>query len=150
MRTNIGKFWLVLMAAAVVSSCGSREARLLERDGPDEFAIVPGKVLQAPDNYADLPTPAPGAGNLTDPTPHADAILALGGRQSANASTGIPAADSALLAYTSRYGVEPGISLKKGKTRRFQIFRGLLLNPYRELERLRAAGVKTPSAPPKS
>lgn len=145
MRAIFGKIGLVMLTVLLVSSCGNRAAQLQERDGPDEFAILPGKQLQAPANYSDLPIPTPGAVNLTDPTPGADAIAVLGGRVAATSQAG----DGALLAYTSRYGVEQRVSKKRGKISRFRLFASQLLDPYRELARLRAAGVKTPSAPPK-
>ena len=46
-------------------------------DGPDEFGIVPTKPLQMPDDLNVLPSPTPGGGNLTDPTPLGDAVAAL-------------------------------------------------------------------------
>ncbi|MFV2035595.1 MAG: DUF3035 domain-containing protein, partial [Halocynthiibacter sp.] len=68
-----------MMAMLVLSACGGREKTpdLMNirstSPGPDEFAILPGKPLQAPDDYTSLPEPTPGGSNLTDPTPQADA-----------------------------------------------------------------------------
>ncbi len=145
MRANIGKFGLVL--ALLVSACGNRGQ---ENAGPDEFLILPGKPLQTPPSFSDLPDPTPGGSNITDPTPNADAISVLGGNPSALSLSGAPATDGALLTYTSRYGVDPDAGAVPKKRRRPGLFSGQALDPYKELERLRALGVKTPSAPPPS
>ena len=57
-------------------------------DGPDEFAIVPTRSLQMPPDLAQLPAPTPGGGNITDPTPVADAVAVLGGVISPGAACG--------------------------------------------------------------
>ncbi|PHQ96710.1 MAG: hypothetical protein COB40_07520 [Marinosulfonomonas sp.] len=143
MRVNIGKYGLVL--ALLVSACGNREKGSA---GPDEFLILPGKPLQTPASFSELPDPTPGGANITDPTPVADAISVLGGNATTLSQTGIPAADGALLSYTSRYGVDADASVVIKKRRLFGRLGGHALDPYKELERLRALGVKTPSAPP--
>jgi len=147
MRAIRTKLALVICAMLVLSGCANRQARIAEADGPDEFAVLPGKPLQLPDNYTSLPDPTPGADNLTDPTPHTDAIAALGGRAAATPNSGIAQADSALINYTSRFGVESWARGDQNTTRRLFGFRGRSLDPYKELARLRAAGVMTPSAP---
>lgn len=148
---------MVCGAAVIISltGCGGRT-----NTGPDEFSVLPGKSLQSPDDLTNLPTPTPGGSNLTDPTPIGDAVTALGGRSSAVNRHGISALDGALLSHTSRYGVTPGLSSQaSGQTTNSGARRGLFgrllsgfggqaLNPFRELERLRAAGIRTPSAPP--
>lgn len=134
-------------------------------DGPDEFAILPSKPLQTPPDLAALPRPTPGAANLTDPTPQADAVAALGGNRGVLAR---PSGDGALLGYVARYGVAPDIRptlaaadleyrrANDGRLleRLFNVniyhdaYEPLALDQYRELERFRAAGVPTPAAPP--
>lgn len=130
--------------------------------GPDEFAILPGKPLTQPESYAVLPPPTPGGVNRTDPTPFADATVALGG----NPSGGI--SDGGLVNYASRYGVTPSIRGQLAKEdlefRRknngrllervfnvnvyFKAYSKQSLDQYAELERMRRLGVRTVSAPP--
>ena len=70
---------------ALLAACGgSAEPDLLNisqprSEGPDEFAILPAKPLEVPEDLAALPEPTPGGSNLTDPTPFADAAVAMGG-----------------------------------------------------------------------
>ena len=78
---------------------------------PDEFAIVPTKPLSMPTDLSALPSPTPGGGNLTDPTPRADAVAALGGNPAQLSVQGVGAADLGLVAYASpgpRSGDPPG------------------------------------------
>ena len=156
------------LAAIMLAGCGSTdEPRLLnlasnDRGGPDEFSIVPNKPLQQPQTYAQLPPPVPGAANLADPTPEADAVLALGG------TPGAGVGDPALVSYATRYGVAPdirtrlaaadlefrrenrGLLLERvlNKNVYFDAYEPLSLDQRAELLRFRRAGVRTPSAPP--
>ena len=151
---------LILLAFVAAGCAGSGRYD----DGPDEFQVLPSKPLQTPRDLTALPDPTPGGANLVDATPGADAAAALGGRRSAVVLAGLSSGDAALVNYASRYGVDPGVREElTGKNRRkrtggrgFFLFRwlsggvfgGQTLDPYAETERLRAAGVKTPSAPP--
>ena len=168
------KIGVLLAVTLSISACSDREPRLSRLKnssvGPDEFSILPGKPLQSPENYTQLPAPTPGAANLTDPTPNADAVAALGGNPALIGRSGIPAADGPLLAHASRYGVQANVRADLaqadlafqrrrtsifflrwfGGNRYFSAYRNLALDPYLELERLRAAGVVTPSAPPRA
>jgi len=172
MRGIIWKSGLALALMLGLSACagsgGRQSLPSANKSGPDEFQVLPGKPLQTPANYTDLPEPTPGAGNLADATPRADAVAALGGNPARLQRSGIPAADSALLAFTGRFGVVAGIrdllrGANKGagrgrggfsffglfsNSRLFSAFSGQALDQYKELERLRAAGIDTPSAPP--
>ena len=131
--------------------------------GPDEFSILPAKPLESPQDFAALPAPTLGGTNLTDVTPNADAVVALGGRVST--ATGV---DGGIVTYASRYGVDQNIrnelaaadtrflkvkratpSLPWAKNKYERAYRRLALDPWAELERLRALGVLVPSAPPK-
>ncbi|MBL4811517.1 MAG: DUF3035 domain-containing protein [Rhodobacteraceae bacterium] len=131
--------------------------------GPDEFSILPARPLELPDGLA-LPEPTPGGSNLTDPIPNIDAILALGGRPSAQ-SGNIPARDSALVAQTSRYGTDPQIRATlaeedaafrrrvervsgRAAGRYFRAYARFALDAYAELARYQALGVAVPTAPP--
>ena len=156
---------------SVLSACGgSEEPNLLNisqprSEGPDEFAVLPTKPLEMPQNLAALPEPTPGGTNRTDPTPQADAIAALGGN-AAVLSRG--SNDGALVAYSRRFGVDPNIRAELAAAdlefrRRndgrllerlfnvnvyFQAYEEMSLDQYRELERLRRAGIRTSSVPP--
>ena len=169
------KAWIVLVVASVIlTACGGGNGtpHLMNlrstSDGPDEFAILPPKSLALPKNMADLPQPTPGGGNLSDPHPQDDAIVALGGK--IPKAGGIPAGDAGLVSYADRNGGSPAIrqtlaaddlAYRKrhpGKflerifslTTYFEAYRDMWLNQYAELAKWRAAGVPTPSAPPPS
>lgn len=134
-------------------------------DGPDEFAILPTKPLETPPDLAALPPPTPGGVNRSDPTPHADAVAALGGNRG---TLGRASTDGALVSYAARYGVAPDIrgtlaasdlAFRRANDGRllervfnvnlyFEAYATQSLDQYRELERFRAAGVPTPAAPP--
>ena len=137
-------------------------------NGPDEFGIVPPKPLELPEDLAALPEPTLGGENRTDPRPKDDAVLALGGKPRA-ASAGVPASDGALLAYAARGGVagdiRPTLASEDLEYRRknngrllerlfgtnvyYRSYRKQSLPQQQELERWRAAGAGTPSAPPR-
>lgn len=163
---------LIVTAGAILAGCANRDItmRNLDRtngDGPEEFAVLPVKPLQQPQSYNDLPAPTPGAANLTDPTPRADAIAALGGNPAAGAGA-IPAADAALVRGATRYGVPANIradlaqddlefrrraslftKLRLFKVDRYnQAYRRQVLDPFAERDRFQRAGIRTPSAPP--
>ena len=162
------------MALVLLSACGTagRAPHLMNlrasSDGPDEFAIVPPKPLTTPSDLAALPEPTPGGTNLTDPHPETDAIIALGGRPPA-ASGGGASADAGLVSYAARNGLTPDIrttlasedlryrQAHQGRllerlfrvTTYYEVYASFALGAYDELARWRAAGVATPSAPPK-
>ena len=162
---------IIAMALAALSACSpSSEPKLLNisqprEEGPDEFAILPAKPLEMPEDMAALPDPTPGGGNLTDPTPFADATVAMGGNPAAlNRRSG----DGALRSYASRYGVDSNIRAQLAafdlEYRRqndgrllerlfnvnvyFRAYEPMSLDQYAELERLRRRGIRTSSAPP--
>ncbi|MBT8476215.1 MAG: DUF3035 domain-containing protein [Alphaproteobacteria bacterium] len=162
---------LMLCAALTLAACGGDgEPNLLNitqapSDGPDEFAVLPVEPLVIPEDLAALPAPTPGRTNRTDPSPRSDAIAALGGNPTvlSRASN-----DGALVRYTGRYGVSTDIraSLAASDLRfrqnndglplerlfdvniYFQTYERFSLDQFRELERLRRAGIRTPSVPP--
>lgn len=165
-----GRFGLALAGAAVLllAACGGNgEPRLMnlrqEGNGPDEFAILPPKPLSMPTDLAALPEPTPGGTNITDPTPHDDAIVALGGRPGAGAG-----GDAGLLSHTGRFGRASDIRTvtaaedlefrrdNKGRilerllnvTVYYRAYRAQSLDQHAELARWRRAGARTPSAPP--
>lgn len=164
----------ILVLAMAVSACGSRDGDIrLSRikntgNGPEEFNIVPGKPLQAPESYSALPAPTPGGNNITDPTPRADGVAALGGNPAALANTGIGRGDGGLVNYANRFGVVPGIRqtlaredveirrqrgrvniLNIGRNDDYNLaYKRQWLDSRAEAIRLRRIGVPTPSYPP--
>lgn len=159
-----------------VAACGAGDkdvtlTRLKNPDeGPDEFLITPGKPLQEPESYSALPAPNPGGANRTDRDPKAEGIAALGGNAGATAQGGIPPRDAGLVRHAGRFGTQPGIRqtlrAEDEQLRRAYGKRNLLrigprddyteaykrqwLDAQEEQQRLRRAGIVTPSAPPPS
>lgn len=153
--------WIILGFAMVgLTACSGGFS-----EGPDEFGVVPQAPLEQPENYSELPQPAPGTVNRADLQPNAEAIAALGGRPQ---SGSVPAADSAVVSAASRFGVDPGIRAtlfaederfrarvaRRGpfagqrENRYFRVYRGQTLDAYAEIDRFRAAGINVPTAPP--
>jgi len=176
MQMARGVIALALIAVLAVSACGGRKDPNLmnirsNTPGPDEFTILPGKPLEAPDFSSKLPTPTPGGSNITDPTPKADAVAALGGNPARLTRSGegtIGRGDASLVTHARRFGSTSGIrqivaaeDLDFRKRHRgrvlerafnvntyFKAYRRHSLDQYRELLRFRRLGVRTPSAPP--
>ncbi|MDP1668950.1 DUF3035 domain-containing protein [Phaeovulum sp.] len=172
MQAGIGKFGLVLAAVLALGACGSdKEPKLMNvraaSSGPDEFGILPTKPLQMPASLAALPPPTPGGSNLTDPTPEADAIAALGGKPAVLAR-GIAAADAGLMAHVAKYGSSADIRAvlaaedleyrrkNNGKLLErlfnvnvyYQAYLAMSLDQAAEIERWRKLGIRTVGAPP--
>ncbi|WP_170411815.1 DUF3035 domain-containing protein [Ruegeria atlantica] len=162
---------IALTLAFAAAGCSDIGLRHLQAPGagPDEFSVLPVKPLTEPKDYAFLPAPTPGGENLTDPTPKADAVVALGGNAaSLNPNTAIPSADAALVTASSRYGVPANtrqeIEAQDAEFRRkqarltrlrlfnvdrySQVYRRETLNPDIQNEAARQAGIETPSSPP--
>ncbi len=161
------------LAGLMLSACGNSDGvpQLMNlrspTNGPDEFAILPAKTLELPEDLTALPEPTPGGANLTDPDPKGEAIAALGG--SVNAAGGIPAGDAGLANYAARNGVTADIRAtlavedlefrRKNNARLlervfdlnvyFRSYERQSLDQHKELARWRQAGARTPSAPPK-
>lgn len=172
MHGSFGKIGIALAIALLAAGCSSNRTPELMHlrstsNGPDEFGILPTKPLQMPDSLTELPTPTPGGSNITDPTPAADAIAALGGKPPV-AGKGVPAGDGALVARAGRYGTDTGIREKLAAAdydyrkkndgrlleRLFSVnvyykaYRPMALNQEAEIERWRKLGLTTPAAPP--
>lgn len=152
-----------------LSACGGSDQPNLMNlrssgNGPDEFAILPSKPLELPPDLKALPAPTPGGGNITDPTPEADAIVALGGKPGAGAN------DAALVAYAGRQGLSSDIrqvlAAEDLEYRRkndgrllerlfdvnvyYKAYQPMALDQHAELARWRRLGAPTPSAPPEA
>ncbi|MCF6444849.1 DUF3035 domain-containing protein [Nereida sp. MMG025] len=172
MRRAIALGFLIA-SFGLLAACGDRgDPKLLNirqsQSGPDEFAILPNKPLQTPEDLSALPTPTPGASNRVDVTPQSDAVAVLGGSPSRLVRDG-QVSDGALVAHASRFGRDADIrenlaasDLEFRKSNRgrllerlanvnvyFEAYRQQSLDKHAELERLRRLGVRTPSAPPK-
>jgi hypothetical protein len=172
MRSAQGILTVSVVALVALSACSRSDdvPKLMNirsaTQGPDEFAILPPKPLEMPEDIAALPEPTPGGTNRTDPTPNADAIAALGG--TLRPAGGVPASDSALYAHAARYGVTTGIretlaaedlDFRRQNDGRllerifavnvyYRAYQDQSLDQQAELWRWRNAGARTPSAPP--
>lgn len=159
------------MAVLALSACGrsDRVPQLMNvrsASGPDEFAILPPKALEMPEDIAALPEPTPGGANRTDRNPEAEAVAALGGEL--RPAGGVPSADGGLVTAASRYGVTAGIrdtlasedlEWRRDNNGRllervlnvnvyYKAYADMSLDQHAELWRWRRAGARTPSAPP--
>jgi Protein of unknown function (DUF3035) len=171
MQAGKGRAIIAVATMITLAACGGKGdpqlMNLRSGPGPDEFAIVPPKPLELPENLAELPDPTPGGFNRTDQNPEADAAIALGGNP--KAAGGIPSGDSALYAHAGRYGVDGGIratlaaedlEFRRDNNGRvlerlfnvnvyYKAYRKQRLDQQAELARWRAVGVRNPSAPPR-
>ncbi len=169
MRVGYG---LAVLAVLTMAACERGAPQLMnirsQTRSPDEFTILPTKPLQLPEDLASLPDPTPGGSNITDPTPEADAVAALGGNPEALSRTGIAAGDGGLVSYAARFGVSRDIrdvlaaedlefrSRNRGRPleRLFNVnvyyraYKKQSLDQHVELERWRKAGVRNVGAPP--
>ena len=163
---------LVIVALTGLTACSGQGLRDLRSggDGPDEFMILPSKPLVEPTSYSFLPDPTPGGSNRVDQNPMADAVAAFGGRPEALEPRGVAAADAALVASASRHGVQENIRevtaqedeqfrKRRGRLtsiqlfpvdRYAQVYRPQQIDPYREEQRFRRAGVPTVTNPPQA
>jgi hypothetical protein len=171
MQAGKGAFAVAMAAMLALTACsGNKVPNLMNlrssTNGPDEFGILPPKALELPEDLTALPEPTLGGANRTDPTPNADAIVALGGNP--NAAGGIPAGDGALVRYASRAGTAAGIrdtlAAEDLEWRRkhdgrllerifnvnvyFKAYRKQSLDQQADLQKWRKRGLRTPSAPP--
>lgn len=170
MRARTGRLSVIVtMAVLALAGCDSKgepELMNIRTRSPDEFAIVPPKPLEMPQDLSALPAPTPGGSNLTDPRPLDDAAIALGGKP--GSTGGIPAADGSLFAHASRFGLDAAIrqtlAAEDLEWRRdnngrvlerlfnvnvyYKAYRKMALDQHAELARWRRAGARTPAAPP--
>ena len=168
MRAQAKAVWATALVLGL-SACGGSDAPQLMNvrssgSGPDEFGILPPKALEMPPNLAALPPPTPGGSNITDPTPEADAIIALGGKPGAGVT------DAGLVSYAARNGLSGDIrqvlAAEDLEYRRkndgrllerlfdvnvyYKAYAPMALDQHAELARWRRVGAPTPSAPPEA
>lgn len=180
MRARFGIREAALLALLVLTACGrfgnadKAPPKLMnfksQSRSPDEFAVLPTKPLQLPEDIAALPEPTPGGSNITDPTPDVDAVAALGGNPRLLERGALPAGNGGLVSHATRFGQSPDIrqvlAAEDEDWRRkhdgrllerlfsvtvyFRAYEPMSLDQYAELERWRAAGVRTVGAPPQA
>jgi hypothetical protein len=178
MRARFGILGIAICAVLALPACGNifggekKDPKLLNirsaSRSPDEFTVLPTKPLQLPDDLMSLPEPTPGGENITDPTPEADAVAALGGNPAALKRTGIAAGNGGLVSYASRFGVSGDVRSQLAaedlEYRRkndgrllerlfsvnvyYKAYKPMSLDKYETLEFWRKAGVRTVGAPP--
>jgi hypothetical protein len=174
MQAAISKLGIAFAAVLLLSACGGDDKDPIlmnlraSGSGPDEFAILPTKPLQMPEDLAALPEPTPGGTNLTDPTPDEDVAAALGGNAARLKTNGIPAGDGALVNYAARFGrdgtIRTQLAAEDLDYRRkndgrllervfnvnvyYKAYAPMSLDQEAELERWRKLGLRTPAAPP--
>lgn len=174
MRSVTDKLGIALVAALALAGCANQDKSpalmhlRADRPGPDEFGILPTKPLEMPADLASLPEPTPGGSNITDPTPEADAIAALGGKPERLETGSVPAGDSALVARATRFGTAADIrttlasedlEYRRKHNAKFlervlnvstylRAYAPMELDQEAEIDRWRKAGVPTPAAPP--
>lgn len=159
---------LVLAPLALAGCGGGGLAGALRASGatttPDEFMVLPTRPLEMPQSFADLPTPTPGAVNRVDYRPHAEAIAGLTGAPG-------PAGNAEAAALVAQAGPrQPGIRQELAaedvvwrdthhglliprliaKDKDTVTYQPMILDSAAEFERLRAAGIEQPAAPPDS
>ncbi len=163
---------VVLALLVSVSACTPKPPSIMQIERgqvtPDEFAILPSKPIEIPQDMSALPPPNPLGANRTDATPRADAVAALGGNPARMQLDGKLGADGALIRQGTRYGITPEIrtelatddlefrSRKRGRLleRLFQVptyyraYEKDSLNQHGTLELYRLNGLPTPAAPP--
>jgi hypothetical protein len=128
---------------------------------PDEFLVLPTRPLEMPPDLSALPPPTPGVRARVAYDPRAEAMAALGGRPAAAAVGGealVAAAGRADPAIRARLAAEDAAFRRESRPRPLDRlfglasarapYRAVTLDAERELARLRAAGVRTPAAPP--
>lgn len=154
-----------MLLALAACSRGAPQLMNLRQDGegPDEFSVLPTNPIELPSDMSSLPPPTPGGVNRADPDPEAALAEALGGNIN-RAGSG----SQGLITYAARLGTAADIrnvlateDLAFRETNRGRLlerwagnntyhsaYRVMSLDRYAELARMRAAGIRTPAAPP--
>ncbi|MCY4007179.1 MAG: DUF3035 domain-containing protein [Rhodobacteraceae bacterium] len=173
-QSRLMRLAIVLTGAIALAGCNlvggddnDEPPKLLQfkNDGrPDALATVPTRPLVYPDRTMELKPPDLLRGNRADRRPDKEVIVSLGGeaRQTAGQY------DRHLVSHATRHGYDPlirrrleteDIEFRRRNDGRllervfrvnlyFDAYRPMSIDPYVELQRLRAAGIRTPTAPP--
>ncbi len=177
MKTGLFKIAMMAVVASFLAGCGDTQSGVgklfgssSKGSGPDEFAILPTKPLQIPEDMTTLPEPDLGGPNLVDPKPFHDAVAAMGGQPKRLDSDRTNRGEGPLLTAATRFGSAQNIreiTAKEdqqfrdnnkprlferwfGTNTYFRRYEDQTLAARRELARMRRAGARTPTAPPPS
>ena len=160
---------MVVLAPLALAACGEGGvAGALRSSGvtstPDEFMVLPTRPLEMPENFTALPPPTPGAANRVDYQPHVEAVAGLTGAPGAPGN----ADGTALVAQAGprQPGIRQTLAVEDADWRSTHhglliprliardedtvTYQPMILDSAAEYERLRAAGVQQPAAPPKA
>ena len=171
LKASCRPFWraMVVLAPLALAACGEGGlAGTLRATGatstPDEFMVLPTRPLEMPESFATLPPPTPGRANRVDYQPHAEAIAGLTGAPgpAGNADGTVLVAEAG----PRQPGVRQTLAVEDvewrethrglliprliAKDRDTVTYQPMILDSAAEFERLRAAGVRQPPAPPQS
>lgn len=158
----------LLAAATAVAGCSTEggAAGFLRSAGvgtqtPDEFMVLPTRPLEVPPDLAALPPPTPGAPNRVEVQPRAEAVAALTGRTQpaevsgaalvARAGPADPGIRGTVAIEAATFRQENrGLLFERWFSRNLEAVRydDVILDAAAEYQRLRAAGVAVPPAPP--
>lgn len=166
-RRRAGRALLLLgTAALLLGGCQNRNLVSGLRSAgvggtPDEFMVLPTRPLKMPTDLAALPVPAPGTANLVDYEPRAEAVAGLSGKPTlatadgsglvARSGSGAPGIRAEVAAEDAQYRADhPGLLLERAfaRDKNALIYRRMTLEQAQEYERIRAAGIGVPAAPP--
>ncbi|MEM9047717.1 MAG: DUF3035 domain-containing protein [Pseudomonadota bacterium] len=173
-KIGLGAAGLLVLLGACGSQNTERESLLrtagLRQPPPDEFLVVERKPLEIPGSLTSLPLPDPEGINRVDPQPREEVTSLLSGDATLpqrSAEGPLSPGEAALLALSGEDAVEPEIRatlqsedrdlVASGRIYGLDTFFGVptndpyrqeVLDPFTEVERLRAEGVQTPAAPP--
>ncbi|MFP5517028.1 MAG: DUF3035 domain-containing protein [Alphaproteobacteria bacterium] len=115
-RTRLPLLGLALAALTLAGCSDVRRSIGLDRQSPDEFAVVSRAPLTLPPSLQDLPKPRPGAARPQDSTPTqmaAGAVFGGSSRGTARAAAGSTAGEKSLVAQAAaRDGIDPNIRTK--------------------------------------
>ncbi|SMF69942.1 Beta-barrel assembly machine subunit BamF [Azospirillum oryzae] len=114
-RNRLPLIGLALAALTLAGCSDVRRSIGLDRQSPDEFAVVSRAPLTLPPSMQDLPKPRPGAARPQDSTPTqtaAGAVFGGAARRTGNAA-GESSGERSLIAQASaRDGIDPNIRAK--------------------------------------
>lgn len=103
------RFLYLTMITLILSGCGGVKDSLgLNKESPDEFAVIKRAPLEMPSSLA-LPPPTPGAARPQEKAPIVQAKQAIFGNESTATTTSSSEAESALLQKANAANADPNI-----------------------------------------